>query len=95
MLIKQPITQFHADKAKKVLMRHIKGFLPNLDHMCITVSYQQSNSTNITNLFNVDDNRSLLMLSPIDKIEHHYYNKTGYAKYDLGLSSRHYMNFTM
>lgn len=94
MLLKQPLTQFYAEQAKKVLNSHIKGYVPNLDHMCVTVSYRPQESK-VVSLHNDDDNRRLLMLSPIDKIEDHYYNKSGYAEYDQGLSSKHYTNFTM
>jgi hypothetical protein len=95
MLKKQPLTAFHANEARRVLLKHIKGYVPHLDHMCVTVSYRAPKKTGVVHLFDGDDNRQLLMLSPIDKIEDHYYNKTGYAKYDLGLSAKHYLNFTM
>lgn len=94
MLVKQPITQFHADFAKSVLNKHIKGYVPHLDHMCVSLSYRPK-GMKVFDFDNEDNNRRLLMLSPIDKIEDHYYNQTGYAKYDLGLSAEHYTKFTM
>ncbi len=94
MLIKQPLTEFYAQEAKKVFLDHIKDYVVGLDHMCVTVSYQP-NSKKVIDLFNEDKNRNLLMLSPIDKIENHYYNETTYAKYDLGLSVKLYKKFTI
>lgn len=90
MLHKQPITQFRSDVAKKILKNHIEGFIPHLDHMCVTISCPQDNR-----ILSIDDdnNRNLLMLSPIEKVENHYYNQTDFSKYDQGLSSKLYQQF--
>ena len=75
---RQPLYKYHADDAKKIFCKYIKNYVKYLDHMCITVALPDG---------------TLMMQSPIPKVEDHYY-ATKEARKDKGISATFYENFS-
>ena len=59
-------------------MLYAKGIIKNLDHLCVSLALSDG---------------TLLMISPIAKVEDHYYSSK-FAKFDFGLSDKLYKGYS-